>query len=232
MNATLAAWLDYDIADVGTGGLALADFVAGGGAALLASITGSSRRGPHRAIRHRPETARRSNPAGRGSSIASPSAPTARPEPRAPSFSTARRERSPAEDLRAAEVRFARVFNSTPVAIAILDKDGTDRAVERGLRATDAARLSDRRTRARAARSMRRSSSVIVARWRSRSPPRPKASPTFLPSTSASTVKANARRCCSSRASDEGESAGRHDLCARHHRAAHAAAQFRASRKR
>ncbi len=30
----------------------------------------------------------------------------------------------PAEDLRAAEVRFARVFNATPMAIAIVDKAG------------------------------------------------------------------------------------------------------------
>src|ERR1700733_1431559 len=36
MNATLATWLDYDLAQVGSGGLALNDFVAGSGAALLA----------------------------------------------------------------------------------------------------------------------------------------------------------------------------------------------------
>ena len=40
MNATLASWLDYDLAQVGSGGLKLSDFVAGEGAALLASVAG------------------------------------------------------------------------------------------------------------------------------------------------------------------------------------------------
>ena len=35
MNATLAGWLDYDLAQVAPGGLKLADIVAGDGAALL-----------------------------------------------------------------------------------------------------------------------------------------------------------------------------------------------------
>ena len=34
----------------------------------------------------------------------------------------------PAEDLRAAEVRFARFFNSTPMAIAAVDQDGARHA--------------------------------------------------------------------------------------------------------
>ncbi len=41
MNATLAGWLDYDLAQVGSGGLELNDFVAGGGAVLLASVAGA-----------------------------------------------------------------------------------------------------------------------------------------------------------------------------------------------
>ncbi len=44
MNATLAGWLDYDLAETGSGGLALADFVAGDGASLLASIAGAPAR--------------------------------------------------------------------------------------------------------------------------------------------------------------------------------------------
>ncbi len=55
MNATLAGWLGYDPAEAGFGGLKLTDFVAGGGAALIASATGGAGRGPHRAIRYRPE---------------------------------------------------------------------------------------------------------------------------------------------------------------------------------
>src|SRR5207237_1955863 len=40
LNATLTGWLDYDLAQVGSGGLKLADIVAGDGAALLAPVAG------------------------------------------------------------------------------------------------------------------------------------------------------------------------------------------------
>src|SRR5688572_12287658 len=39
LNATLAAWLDHDLAQVGSGGLKLADIVSGAGAALLTTLT-------------------------------------------------------------------------------------------------------------------------------------------------------------------------------------------------
>src|SRR5436305_3612280 len=38
VNATLANWLDYDLAEIGNGGLKLTDIVSGDGAALLTSI--------------------------------------------------------------------------------------------------------------------------------------------------------------------------------------------------
>src|SRR5947199_2891081 len=38
VNATLANWLDYDLAEIGSGGLKLNDVVSGDGAALLTSI--------------------------------------------------------------------------------------------------------------------------------------------------------------------------------------------------
>ncbi|MBV8837655.1 MAG: PAS domain-containing protein, partial [Alphaproteobacteria bacterium] len=40
LNATLSSWLDYDLAQVGSGGLKLADIVAGEGSALLAPVAG------------------------------------------------------------------------------------------------------------------------------------------------------------------------------------------------
>src|SRR6185436_21006812 len=40
LNATLAGWLDQDLAQVGSGGLKLADVVVGDGAALLAPVAG------------------------------------------------------------------------------------------------------------------------------------------------------------------------------------------------
>src|SRR4029450_12830815 len=39
LNATLADWLDYDLAQVGSGGLKIADVVSGDGASLLATVT-------------------------------------------------------------------------------------------------------------------------------------------------------------------------------------------------
>ena len=38
VNATLANWLDYDLAEIGSGGLKLTDIVSGDGASLLTSI--------------------------------------------------------------------------------------------------------------------------------------------------------------------------------------------------
>lgn len=38
LNATLAGWLDHDLAQVGSGGLALGDIVAGDGAALITTV--------------------------------------------------------------------------------------------------------------------------------------------------------------------------------------------------
>jgi two-component system cell cycle sensor histidine kinase/response regulator CckA len=122
MNATLAAWLGYDLSEVGTGGSKLADFVVGDGATLLASFTGTpgeecteqididlKRRGgqilPVRLL-HRVCFGADGRPG------------TSRTLVLNRTFGE-----EPAEDLRAAEVRFARVFNATPVAIAMLDKE-------------------------------------------------------------------------------------------------------------
>jgi two-component system cell cycle sensor histidine kinase/response regulator CckA len=144
MNATLAAWLDYDHADVGTGSLRLADLMAGADRTLLAAATGTpgeartdqldialKRRGgqilPVRLI-HR---------VGFGA------------DGRVGTARTLVLERTsgerPSEDARAAEVRLARVFNATPVAIAMLDKAhritrsnaAFERLLPAALRATD-----------------------------------------------------------------------------------------------
>ncbi|HEY5226655.1 MAG TPA: ATP-binding protein [Methylovirgula sp.] len=123
MNATLANWLDYDLAQVGSGGLQLAAFVAGGGAALLTCVSGAPgevlteqfdidfkrRNGQSLPVRLLHRVAFGQD----GTSVASRTLVLNR----APG-------EEPEEDLRAAEVRFARVFNSTPMAIAIVDKAG------------------------------------------------------------------------------------------------------------
>ena len=42
MNATLTAWLDYDLAEVGSGGLYLPDVIAGDGASMLLALSGGA----------------------------------------------------------------------------------------------------------------------------------------------------------------------------------------------
>jgi len=124
LNATLAEWLDYDLAQVGSGGLNLADIMAGDGAAMLTAVPGAPsevkteqfdvdlrrRSGQSLPVRllHRVAFAEDRVPGPSRTLVIS----------RAPG-------EEPAEDLRAAEVRFARFFNATPMAIASLDGAGT-----------------------------------------------------------------------------------------------------------
>ncbi len=123
MNATLADWLDFDLAQVGSGGLALRDIVVGDAAALLASANGPAntvrtdqidldlrrRDGLRLPVRllHRVAYGHDGAP-GASRTLALNRAPGG----------------EPAEEARAAEVRFARFFNSTPMAIATVDRDG------------------------------------------------------------------------------------------------------------
>jgi two-component system, cell cycle sensor histidine kinase and response regulator CckA len=123
MNATLAAWLDHDLAQVGSGGLALPDIVPGHAVAMITSIAGApgevrtemfdldlKRRGgqslPVRLF-HRVAFGQDGEPGASRTLVLN---------------------RSPGEDLdegqRAAEVRFARFFNATPIAIATINRDG------------------------------------------------------------------------------------------------------------
>lgn len=122
MNATLASWLDYDLAQVGSGGLKLSDFVAGGGGALLSGITGAP--GEVRTEQFDIDLKRRG-----GQSL--PVRLLHRlvfgedgvPGPSRTLVISRAKGEEPGEDLRAAEVRFARVFNA-PVAIALTDAEG------------------------------------------------------------------------------------------------------------
>jgi len=123
MNATLAGWLDYDLAQVGSGGQKLANIVAGDGAALIAAVSGGPgavkteqfdvdlkrRNGQSLPVRllHRVAFGQDRQPGASRTLVLN----------RAPG-------EEPAENLRAAEVRFARFFNQTPMAIAALDREG------------------------------------------------------------------------------------------------------------
>jgi two-component system, cell cycle sensor histidine kinase and response regulator CckA len=123
VNATLASWLDYDLAEIGSGGLKLTDIVSGDGAALLTGIvpvpgevktevfdldlrTRSGKTLPVR-IYHKLAFGA-DGAAGASRSIV---------------INRARDER--ADPQRAAEVRFMRFFDHTPMAIATVDKAGS-----------------------------------------------------------------------------------------------------------
>ena len=123
MNATLADWLDFDLAQVGSGGLALRDIVVGDGETLLAPGMGPAgavrteqidldlrrRDGLRLPVRllHRVAYGHDGQP-GASRTLALNRSPGG----------------EPAEEARAAEVRFARFFNSTPMAIATVDNMG------------------------------------------------------------------------------------------------------------
>src|ERR1700760_4767944 len=122
VNATLANWLDYDLAEIGSGGLKLADIVSGDGASLLSSIVAvpgevktevfdidlKMRGGKTMPVRLYHKLA-----------FGADGAPGAS---RTLVISRARDERL--HPQRAAEVRFMRFFDHTPMAIATVDKSG------------------------------------------------------------------------------------------------------------
>jgi two-component system cell cycle sensor histidine kinase/response regulator CckA len=120
LNATLAAWLGYDLAEVGSGGLKLADIVAGDGASLLATISGApgevktetidldlkTRIGKNLPVRlcHKIAFAADGTPGASRTLVLD--------------------RVSDGDAGRAAEVRFMRFFQNTPMAIATVDKQG------------------------------------------------------------------------------------------------------------
>ena len=123
MNATLAGWLDYDLAQFSVGRLKVDDIVAGDGGAMLTMISGrpSEVSTQQFDLDLKPRQARLlpvrilHKVAFSGDGAPGPS--------RSLVINRAPGEIK-GEDLRAAEVRFARIFNSTPVAIAAVDAAG------------------------------------------------------------------------------------------------------------
>jgi two-component system cell cycle sensor histidine kinase/response regulator CckA len=122
VNATLANWLDHDLAEIGSGGLRLADIVSGDGAALLASIVAVPGEVKTEVIdidlRMR---GGRTIPVRLYHKLAfgADGVPGAS---RTLVINRARDEHS--DPQRAAEVRFMRFFDHTPMAIATVDRAG------------------------------------------------------------------------------------------------------------
>ena len=122
VNATLAGWLDHDLAEIGSGGLKLTDLVSGDGASLLTSIVAvrgevktevldidlRMRNGKTMPVRLYHKLA-----------FGADGVPGAS---RTLVISRVRDEHSDPE--RAAEVRFMRFFDHTPMAIATVDRAG------------------------------------------------------------------------------------------------------------
>ncbi|HUZ33802.1 MAG TPA: response regulator [Xanthobacteraceae bacterium] len=122
LNATLANWLDQDLAQVGSGGLKLTDLVAGDGAALLTTLRAApgelktevldldlkTRSGGTLPVRLYHKLAFGADGA--------PGASRTLVINRARDYEV--------DPQRAAEVRFLRFFHNTPMAIATVDRDG------------------------------------------------------------------------------------------------------------
>ncbi len=122
LNATLANWLDQDLAQVGSGGLKLADVVAGDAAALLTTLRAApgeiktevldldlKTRNGH------PLPVRLFHKVAFGTDGAAGASRTL--------VINRGRDEGP-DPLRAAEIRFMRFFHNTPMAIATVDRDG------------------------------------------------------------------------------------------------------------
>jgi two-component system cell cycle sensor histidine kinase/response regulator CckA len=122
LNATLANWLNQDLAQVGSGGLNLANMVAGDGASLLTSFTAapgevktevldldlrtrSGRTLPVR-LHHNVAFAADGTPGSSRTLVLN------------------RSHDDGTDPQRAAEIRFMRFFHHTPMAIATIDKQG------------------------------------------------------------------------------------------------------------
>ena len=114
LNATLAGWLDYDLARVGSGGLTLDEIAPPNAVAMIRAIRGTAGEVRTEVLdvdlkrRNGQSLPRAHPPSGRIRAGWSP------PVPRARWCSTARAGGAGADSASAAEVRFSRFFHNTP----------------------------------------------------------------------------------------------------------------------
>jgi two-component system, cell cycle sensor histidine kinase and response regulator CckA len=122
LNATLANWLDQDLAQVGSGGLKLTDLVAGDGAALLTTL----RAAPGEVKTEVLDLDLRTR-SGRTLPVRLFHKLAYGTDGRAGASRTLVLNRTREHGIdpqRAAEIRFMRFFHHTPMAIATIDKQG------------------------------------------------------------------------------------------------------------
>jgi two-component system cell cycle sensor histidine kinase/response regulator CckA len=122
LNATLADWLDHDLAEVGTGSLKLADIVAGQGTALLTTLNAAPGEVRTEVLDldlktrgGKPLPARLFHKVAFGADGTAGASRT---------LVLNRAKDDGSDSARAAEVRFMRFFQNTPMAIATVDKSG------------------------------------------------------------------------------------------------------------
>jgi two-component system cell cycle sensor histidine kinase/response regulator CckA len=122
LNATLANWLDQDLAQVGSGGLKITDLVAGDGAALLTTLRAAPGEVKTEVLDLDLRTrSGRTLPVRVFHKLAF----GADGQPGASRTLVLNRARDDGTDpQRAAEIRFMRFFHHTPMAIATIDKHG------------------------------------------------------------------------------------------------------------
>jgi len=122
LNATLAEWLDHDLAQVGSGGLKLGDIVAGEGAALLTTLAASPGEVKTEVLDiDLKSRSGRTVPARLYHKVAFGADGAPGPS-RTLVLNRARDDGT--DPQRAAEVRFMRFFHNTPMAIATVDQQG------------------------------------------------------------------------------------------------------------
>jgi two-component system, cell cycle sensor histidine kinase and response regulator CckA len=122
LNATLAGWLDHDLAQVGSGGLKIADLVAGDGAALLTVLRGTPGEVKTEVL---DLDLRTRNGHTLPVQLHHRVAFGADGEPGTSRTLVINRARGDGSDpQRAAEIRFMQFFHHTPMAIATVDKQG------------------------------------------------------------------------------------------------------------
>jgi two-component system cell cycle sensor histidine kinase/response regulator CckA len=121
LNATLATWLDHDLAQVGSGGLKLADIVSGNGASLLTTLAAAPGEVKTEVmdIDFKTRTGR-TVPVRLFHKVAF----GADGAPGASRTLVLNRAGEATDTQRGAEVSFMRFFQSTPMAIATVDKSG------------------------------------------------------------------------------------------------------------
>jgi two-component system, cell cycle sensor histidine kinase and response regulator CckA len=122
LNATLANWLDQDLAQVGSGGLKLADLIAGDGAALLTTL-----RAPPGEVKTEVLDLDLRTRSGRTLPVRlfHKLAFAADGTPGASRTLVLNRARDDGTDpQRVADIRFMRFFHHTPMAIATIDREG------------------------------------------------------------------------------------------------------------